>query len=108
LARNPLLLILTQDSTSNVIYRFRKELLLISYCGFSIENMWKPYCNKPSAAILEKMNVFENCEDRKATHRGKKDSLNLNFMKSLSSMGRISKSRRAVSCQLLRHSLNIY
>ena len=33
--------------------------------------MWRQYCNKPSAKILDKMAVFENCEGRQAMNSGK-------------------------------------
>jgi hypothetical protein len=33
--------------------------------------MWRQYCNKPSAKILDKMAAFENCEGRQALNSGK-------------------------------------
>jgi hypothetical protein len=33
--------------------------------------MWRQYCNTPSAKILDKMAVFENCEVRQAMNSGK-------------------------------------
>jgi len=33
--------------------------------------MWRQNCNKPSAKILDKMTVFENCEGRQAMKSGK-------------------------------------
>jgi hypothetical protein len=33
--------------------------------------MWRQNCNKPSAKILDKMAVFENCEGRQAMNSGK-------------------------------------
>jgi len=33
--------------------------------------MWRQYSNTPSAKILDKMAVFENCEGRQAMNSGK-------------------------------------
>ena len=33
--------------------------------------MWRQYCNKPSAKIIDKMAVFENCEGRQTVDGGK-------------------------------------
>jgi hypothetical protein len=47
------------------------RFILLHQAIVSLAVMWRQYCNKPSAKILDKMAVFENCEGRQAMNSGK-------------------------------------